>query len=135
MDNNITFAMIKPHAVKEKQVGAIITMIEQAGFTIKALELTQLSEERAKEFYKVHQERPFYEEMCQTLAADPVVAMVLEKENAVADFRQLLGATDPAKAAVGTIRQRFGKSIDANAVHGSDAAETAAVEVHFFMGS
>ncbi len=134
MVGNLTFSMIKPHAVKEKCVGEIIAMIERAGFHMKAMQLTQLSVQRAREFYKVHQGRPFYEQMCQDMADGPVVAIALEKDNAVTDFRQLLGATDPAKAAHNTIRQRFGKSIDANAVHGSDADETAAAEVAFFFG-
>lgn len=125
--------MIKPDAVKNKHVGAIIQMIEQAGFTIQALKMTQLTPQTAGQFYEVHKERPFYKQMCQDVAAGPVVAMTLAKENAVADFRALIGATDPAQAAEGTIRQRFGQSIDANAIHGSDADETAAQEIAFFF--
>ncbi|MEL6412575.1 MAG: nucleoside-diphosphate kinase [Bacteroidota bacterium] len=130
-----TFSMIKPHAVQGHQTGAIIAMIEQAGFTIKALRMTQLSVAQAGQFYQVHQDRPFYQQMCQNIAAGPVVAMLLEKDNAVADFRKLLGATDPTASAAGTIRHQFGQSIEENAVHGSDAPETAAAEVKFFFGT
>ena len=130
-----TFSMIKPHAVQEKQVGAIITMIEEAGFTLKALQMTQLSAQQAGQFYQVHQDRPYYEQLCANMAAGPVVAMILAKDNAVAAFRKLLGPTNPAEAAPGTIRHRFGKSIDNNAVHGSDAPETAIIETNFFFGT
>lgn len=110
-------------------------MIEKAGFTILAMQLTQLNAKAAGKFYEVHKERPFYKDMCDFVASGPVVAMVLEKENAVADFRKLLGATNPAEAAEGTIRKNFGESIDHNAVHGSDADETAIVEADFFFSS
>lgn len=133
MANTITFSMIKPDAVKDKYMGAIISMIEHAGFSIQAMRLTQLTPETAGLFYQVHKERPFYEQMCQSMSAGPIVVMVLEKENAVADFRILIGATDPAQASVGTIREKFGRSIEANAVHGSDADETAAIEAKFFF--
>ena len=133
MAGKITFSMIKPDALKDKHVGAIINMIEQAGFSIQAMRLTQLTPEKAGIFYLVHKDRPFYEQMCQDMSTGPVIAMVLEKENAVADFRKLIGATDPAQAAAGTIRKKFGKSIDANAVHGSDADETAAQEIACFF--
>lgn len=133
MADMITFSMIKPDAVKDKHIGAIINMIEQAGFRIRALKLTHLTPKTAGLFYQVHKERPFYEQMCQAMSTGPVVAMVLAKENAVADFRKLIGATDPAQAAVGTIREKFGQSIEANAVHGSDADETAEQEAKFFF--
>ncbi len=133
MAGTITFSMIKPDAVKDKQVGAIINMIEQAGFTIQAMRLVHLTHQAASIFYIVHKERPFYEQICTFIASGPVVAMVLQKENAVAEFRKLLGATNPAEAPTGTIRQKFGKSIYANAVHGSDADETAAIEAQFFF--
>jgi nucleoside-diphosphate kinase len=133
MADTITFSMIKPDAVKGKHMGAIINMIEQAGFRIRALKLTHLTHKTAGLFYQVHKERPFYEQMCQAMSTGPVVAMVLAKENAVADFRKLIGATDPAQAAVDTIREKFGKSIEANAVHGSDADETAEQEAKFFF--
>ena len=133
MAGTITFSMIKPDAVQKKHVGGIISMIEAAGFTIQAMKHTQLTPEAAAKFYEVHKERPFYKDMCDFVASGPVVAMVLEKENAVADFRKLLGATNPAEAEEGTIRKNFGESIDHNAVHGSDADETAAVEANFFF--
>jgi nucleoside-diphosphate kinase len=133
MASTITFSMIKPDAVKDKHIGAIINMIEQAGFSIQAMKLVQLTPRTAGLFYQVHEDRPFYEQMCQAMSTGPVIAMVLEKENAVSDFRKLIGATDPAQASVGTIREKFGKSIDANVVHGSDADETAVVEAKFFF--
>ena len=125
--------MIKPDAVKNKNIGAIINMIEHAGFNIQAIRITQLTPQTAGLFYQVHQERPFYEQMCLVMSTGPIVAMVLQKENAVADFRKLIGATDPAQATMGTIREKFGSSIEANAVHGSDANETAAIEAKFFF--
>jgi nucleoside-diphosphate kinase len=133
MTNNFTFSIIKPEIIEEKKAGEIITQIEQNGFTIRALELTQLDIEDAKEFYAVHQDRPFYKDLCIYMASGPIIAMVLEKDNAVAEFRKLIGATNPAEAAEGTIRKRFGKSIEANAIHGSDADETALGEVEFFF--
>ncbi|MFM2428440.1 MAG: hypothetical protein RL012_324 [Bacteroidota bacterium] len=133
MTGTVTFSMIKPDAVKDNHIGAIINMIEQAGFSIQAMKLVHLTSKTAGLFYQVHKDRPFYEQMCRSMSAGPVIAMVLEKENAVADFRELIGATDPAQAMVGTIRERFGKSIEANVVHGSDADETAIVEAQFFF--
>jgi len=133
MTSNITFSMIKPGAIQDRHVGEILTMVERAGFEIKALRLTQLTLTEAGQFYAVHQERPFYEQLCKYMTSGPIIAMVLEKDNAVADFRTLIGATNPAEAAPGTIRQRFGQSIDANAIHGSDADETALVEAKFFF--
>jgi nucleoside-diphosphate kinase len=114
-------------------ITAIINMIEQAGFSIQAIELVRLTPQTARTFYHVHRERPFYEQMCQAMSAGPAIALVLEKENAVADFRNLIGATDPAQATVGTIREKFGKHIEANAIHGSDVDETAAVEARLFF--
>ncbi len=133
MANNITFSMVKPDAVHDQHIGGIISMIEQAGFGIKAIKLTQLTPERAGEFYAEHKERPFYARLCQDISAGPVIAMALEKENAVVDFRTLIGTTNPEEAAVGTIRKKFGKSIDANAVHGSDANESATRELALFF--
>jgi nucleoside-diphosphate kinase len=133
MKNTITFSILKPDIVRDQHVGEVITMIEQAGFTIKALKLTQLDATRAGEFYAVHRERPFYQELCQYMSSGPIIAMALEKNQAVVDFRTLIGATNPANAAPGTIRQRFGKSLEANAIHGSDAQETAVEEVRFFF--
>ena len=133
MEETITFSMIKPGAIQDQHVGEIITMIEQAGFTIKAMKLTQLTLQSAGVFYQVHKERSFYKELCVAMSSGPVIAMLLVKKNAVADFRKLIGATDPMEAAVGTIRQRFGTSVEANAVHGSDADQTAAEEAQFFF--
>ena len=133
MANNFTFSMIKPEIVQAGQIGEVITQIEQNGFRIKVLKLIQLSIEDAKKFYEVHQARPFYQELCTYMASGPIVAMVLEKADAVTSFRQLIGATNPAEAMPGTIRKQFGKSIEENAIHGSDADSTAAVEAHFFF--
>lgn len=133
MNNDFTFSMIKPEIIPAGHVGEIITQIERDAFHIKALKLTKLSLEDAKKFYTVHRERPFYEDMCKYIASGPVIAMVLEKADAVAAFRKLIGATNPIEAEPGTIRRRFGKSIEANAIHGSDAKETAAIEARFFF--
>ncbi len=133
MAGNKTFSMIKPDAVAEGNTGAILKMIEDAGFKIVAMKKTLLTKERAGQFYEVHKERPFYEDLRSYMSSGPIVALILEKENAVADFRKLIGATDPAKAEEGTIRKLFAKSIEANAVHGSDADETAENEGSFFF--
>lgn len=125
--------MIKPDATGANNIGAITKMIEEAGFRIVAMKKTQLSSERAGQFYEVHKERSFYKELCAYMSSGPIVPMILEKENAVEDFRKLIGATDPAKAAVGTIRNLFAKSIEANAIHGSDSDENAAIEGSFFF--
>jgi nucleoside-diphosphate kinase len=133
MAGNRTFTMIKPDAVKDGNSGAILTMIEAAGFRIVALKKTQLSDERAGLFYEVHKERPFYKDLCRYMSSGPIYAAILEKDNAVADFRKLIGATNPAQAEEGTIRKRFAKSIEANAVHGSDSDENAVIEGSFFF--
>lgn len=125
--------MIKPDAYGAGNTGAILKMMEEAGFTIKAMKLTRLTPERAGKFYEVHKERPFYGELCDYMSSGPIVALVLEKANAVEEFRKLIGATDPSKAAEGTIRKIFAKSIEANAVHGSDSDENAAIEAAFFF--
>lgn len=135
MATNKTFTMIKPDAVADGHIGAITKMIQEAGFTINAMKLTKLSKETAGDFYAVHKERPFYGELCTYMSSGPIVAMILTKENAVADFRKLIGATNPAEAAEGTIRKLFAKSIEANAVHGSDSDENAAIEGNFFFSS
>jgi len=131
--SNKTFTMIKPEAVSEGNIGAITKMIEDAGFRVEAIKKTQLTRERAGQFYAVHQERPFYTSLCEYMSSGPIIAMVLEKENAVVDFRKLIGATDPANAENGTIRKAFAKSIEKNAVHGSDSDENAAIEAGFFF--
>ena len=133
MAGTITFSMIKPDAVSDKNTGAILKMIEEAGFRIAAMKKTKLTKERAGEFYEVHKDRPFYDDLTTYMSSGPIVALVLEKDNAVADFRKLIGATNPAEAEEGTIRQRYAKSIEANAVHGSDADETAQQESTFFF--
>ena len=133
MATNKTFTMIKPDAVEAGNIGAITKMIEEAGFTIKAMKLTKLSSERAGEFYEVHKERPFYNDLCTYMSSGEIVPMILEKENAVEDFRTLIGATNPQDAAEGTIRNLFAKSIEANAIHGSDSDENAGIEGGFFF--
>lgn len=133
MANNRTFTMIKPDAVLDGNTGAILTMIEQAGFKIVAMKLTYLTDQRAGEFYEVHKERPFYSDLKKYMSSGKIVAAILEKDNAVADFRKLIGATNPEQAEEGTIRKKFAKSIEANAVHGSDSDENAQIEGSFFF--
>ncbi|UBM57614.1 nucleoside-diphosphate kinase [Marinilongibacter aquaticus] len=133
MTGNRTFTMIKPRAVAENHTGAIIQIIEDAGFKVISLKKTQLSSALAGKFYEVHKDRPFYEELCGFMSSGPIVPMILEKENAVADFRTLIGATDPAKADEGTIRKLFATSVGENAIHGSDSDENAQIEAAFFF--
>jgi len=133
MTGSTTFTMIKPDAVSAGNSGAIIKMIEEAGFVIQAMKKTKLSKEVAGRFYRVHQERPFYNDLCEYMSSGPIIAMVLTREKAVENFRNLIGATDPAKAAPGTIRQLFATSIEANAVHGSDSDQNALIESAFFF--
>ena len=135
MATNRTFTMLKPDAIENGHMGKILDMIIQAGFTIKAMKYTKLSTEQAQKFYEVHAERPFYADLVKYMSSGPIVAAILEKDNAVASFRELIGATDPSKAAPGTIRALFAKSIEANAVHGSDSDENAAIEGSFFFSS
>ena len=131
MAGNRTFTMIKPEAVAAGNAGKIIDAIIEAGFEIKALKLTQLSADQAGKFYEVHKERPFYGELVDYMSSGPIYAAILEKDNAVADFRALIGATDPSEAAEGTIRKKFAKSKAENAVHGSDSDENAEIESNF----
>jgi nucleoside-diphosphate kinase len=133
MATNRTFTMIKPDAVENNYIGGILKMINEAGFRIVALKYTKLSAEAAGKFYEVHKERPFYGELVSYMSSGPIVAAILEKENAVADFRTLIGATDPTKADEGTIRKIYAKSIAANAVHGSDSDENAQIEGDFYF--
>lgn len=133
MSGKITFTMIKPDAFEAGNSGSIIKIIEEAGFSIKAAKLTKLSAERAGQFYEVHKERPFYKDLVAYMSSGPIIAMVLSKDNAVEDFRKLIGATNPAEAAEGTIRKLFAKSIEANAIHGSDSDDNAAIEAGFFF--
>lgn len=125
--------MIKPDATGAGNTGAIIKMIEEAGFRIVAMKKAHLSTDLAGKFYEIHKERPFYGELVAYMSSGAIVPMILEKENAVEDFRKLIGATDPKKAAPGTIRALFAKSIDANAIHGSDSDENAVIEGNFFF--
>lgn len=127
--------MIKPDAVANGHIGGILDQIIKAGFSIKAMKLTALSPEKAGEFYAVHKERPFYNDLVKFMSSGPIVAAILEKDNAVEDFRKLIGATDPKKAEEGTIRNRFAESIEANAVHGSDSDENAAIEGSFYFSA
>ena len=131
--SNRTFTMVKPDATQKRHTGVIIDMIVKAGFTIKAMKWTKLSKEQAGEFYAIHKERTFYGELVSFMSSGPIVAAILEKENAVADFRKLIGATDPAKADEGTIRKLFASSVGENAVHGSDSDENALIEGSFFF--
>ncbi|MEP3374429.1 MAG: nucleoside-diphosphate kinase [Maribacter dokdonensis] len=131
MSTNRTFTMIKPDAVENGHIGAILEKITAAGFKIVAMKYTQLSLRDAQEFYGVHRERPFFGELVEFMTRGPIVAAILEKENAVEDFRALIGATNPADAAEGTIRKMFAASIGENAVHGSDSDENAAIEGAF----
>ena len=131
MATNRTFTMVKPDAVEANNTGSILGMITEAGFKIVAMKYTKLSAEQAGIFYEVHKERPFYGELVAYMSSGPIVSMALEKENAVADFRKLIGSTDPAEAAEGTIRKKFAKSKAENAVHGSDSDDNAAIEIAF----
>ena len=130
---NRTFTMVKPDATSKGYSGAIINDIIAGGFTIKAMKWTKLSKEQAGAFYEVHKERPFYGELVDFMSSGPIVAVILEKENAVADFRKLIGATNPAQAEEGTIRKKYASSMGENAVHGSDSDENAAIEGDFFF--
>ncbi|PRY45334.1 nucleoside diphosphate kinase [Spirosoma oryzae] len=133
MTTNRTFTMIKPDAVEGGHTGAIIRMIEEAGFRIVAIRKTQLTPERAGQFYAVHRERPFYNDLRAYMSSGAIIPMILEKDNAVADFRKLIGATNPAQAEEGTIRKLYARSMEANAVHGSDSDENAEIESNFFF--
>lgn len=130
-----TFGIIKPDAVASGKTGAILALIEQNGFKILGMKKTRLSKAQAEAFYEVHKERPFYGSLVTFMTEGPVVVLALEHENAIAKWRELMGATNPANAADGTIRKQFAESIERNAVHGSDAPETAAVEIPFFFST
>ena len=133
MATNRTFTMVKPDAVANGHVGAILDDITKNGFKIIAMKYTKLSPEMAGEFYAVHKERGFYGELVNFMSSGPIVAAILEKDNAIEDFRKLIGATDPSKAEPETIRNKYAKSIDANAVHGSDSDENAQIEGSFYF--
>lgn len=131
--SNRTFTMIKPDAMKNGHAGVILDRLIKEGYRIVALKLTRLSAEKAGEFYAVHKERPFYGELVQFMSSGPIIAAILEKKNAVADFRELIGATNPAQAAEGTIRKLYASSVGENAVHGSDSDDNAKIEGDFFF--
>ncbi|MGL1888536.1 MAG: nucleoside-diphosphate kinase [Reichenbachiella sp.] len=133
MTNNRTFTMIKPDAFADGNGGAILKMIEENGFKIKAMKTISLSKANAEEFYGIHRERPFFGELVEFMTSGPIVAAILEKDNAVIDFRTLIGATNPNDAADGTIRKLYAKSLACNAVHGSDSDENAQIEGDFFF--
>ena len=133
--SNRTFTMIKPDAFADGHTGSILKQIEAAGFKLIAMKLTRLNSEKAGEFYAIHKERPFYGELVEFMSSGPIVAAILEKDNAVADFRTLIGATNPAQAADGTIRKLYAKSVGENAIHGSDSDENAAIEGNFFFSA
>ncbi len=133
MNTNRTFTMIKPDATQNGHTGGILSMINDAGFRIVAMKMVHLSAEKAGAFYEVHKERPFYQELVDFMSRGPITAAILEKDNAVDDFRTLIGATNPADAAEGTIRKKYATSIGENAVHGSDSNENAAIEGDFFF--
>lgn len=130
-----TFSIIKPDAVAEGHAGAILSMIEKAGFKILALRLTRLTQPQAEGFYAVHRERPFFPSLVKFMTEGPIIVMALERENAIARLREVMGATDPAKAAEGCIRKNFARSIERNCIHGSDAPETAEVELRYFFST
>lgn len=135
MAGNKTFTMIKPDAVAAGHIGGILDQIISSGFKLVAMKYTYLTPEKAGEFYAVHKERPFYNDLCKFMSSGPIVAAILEKDNAIEDFRKLIGATDPKKADVGTIRQKYANSIEANAIHGSDSDENAKIEGDFFFSA
>ena len=135
METNKTFTMIKPDAVANGHIGAVLDQIIKGGFKVVAMKYTWLTPEKAGQFYAIHKERPFFKDLVGFMTSGPIVAAILEKDNAVEDFRKLIGATDPAKAEAGTIRNLFAKSIDANAIHGSDSNENAKIEGDFFFSS
>ena len=131
--SNRTFTMIKPDAVRAGNMGNILQMITDAGFRVVAMKYLQITQQQAEKFYDVHAERPFYGELTQFMCSGPIVAAILEKENAVADFRKLIGATNPANAEEGTIRKKYASSVSENAVHGSDSDDNAQIEGAFFF--
>jgi nucleoside-diphosphate kinase len=128
-----TFAIIKPDAVAGGHTGQILSMIERAGFRIRGMRMTRISKQQAEGFYDIHREKPFFTGLVNFMTEGPVVVLALERENAILHWREVMGATNPEKAAEGTIRKKFAKNIERNAVHGSDAPETAAVEIPFFF--
>ena len=135
MIDNFTFTIIKPKAVANGYTGPILNKISESGFKISALKMLQLTRNEAETFYEVHRERPFYNDLVDFMVSGPIIVGLLEKENAVEDYRRLIGATDPSKAEEGTIRKLYAESVQANAVHGSDSNENAAIEASFFFST
>ena len=135
MAGNKTFTIIKPDAFKASYSGPIIEIIESAGFIIKNMRLVEMDNTMASKFYAVHKERPFFSRLCEYMCSGPIIVIELEKENAVSDFRKLIGSTNPEEAEEGTIRKRYASSIEANAIHGSDSDENAQIEIDFFFSS
>jgi nucleoside-diphosphate kinase len=133
MQTDFTFSIIKPNSVRTGKTGPILAMINEAGFEISALRMVKMSVSQAETFYAVHKERPFFNDLVEFMTSGPVIVMILKHNNAVEEFRKLIGATDPAKAEPGTIRKKFAVSVQMNAVHGSDSVENAAVESDFFF--
>ncbi len=133
--SNITFTMLKPDSVRNGNIGAILDKIIKSGFKIKAMKFTKMSNEKASDFYAIHRERPFFNDLIEYMTSGPIVAAILEKENAVNDFRDLIGSTNPEDAEAGTIRKMFAKSISENAIHGSDSDENAKIECEFHFSS
>ncbi len=133
MAGNITFSMIKPYAVKMGLIGPILAIINEAGFKISVITSEKLTLDQAEEFYTIHKNKPFYNNLVEFMSSGPIVAMILKKENAVEDFRELIGSTDPSEAKEGTIRKMFADSLQKNAVHGSDSDENAIIESDFFF--
>ena len=135
MGKNITFSMIKPDAMEQGFAGDILAKIVKAGFKVKALKMTHLSKRDAENFYEIHRERPFFDELVAFMSRSPIIALVLEKENAVNDFREFIGTTNPSEAHEGSIRKLYGTSVGENAVHGSDSDENAQIEVSFHFSA
>lgn len=133
--SNITFTMLKPDSIRNGNIGAILDMIIKSGFKIKAMKFTRMSNEKAGKFYAIHKERPFFNDLVEYMTSGPIVAAILEKDNAVNDFRDLIGSTNPEEAKEGTIRKMFAKSISENAIHGSDSDENAKIECEFHFSA
>ncbi len=133
MDGNYTFSIIKPNAVRTGKTGPILSMINEGGFEISAIKMVQMTTHQAEVFYEVHRGKPFYEDLVEFMTSGPVIVLILKHENAVSEFRRLLGATDPEKAEQGTVRKNFGVSVKMNAIHGSDSDENATRESNFFF--
>ena len=129
--SNITFTMLKPDSIRNGNIGAILDKIVKSGFKIKAMKFTKMTDEKASSFYSIHSERPFFKDLVGYMTSGPIIAAILEKENAVNDFRELIGSTNPEDAKEGTIRNMFAKSISENAIHGSDSDENAKIECEF----